>query len=141
MAIRHHILVRYSAWRVGVHDFTDYLILGDDVVIANKEVADSYIDIITSMGVKISLPKRVLPRPLQGVEFASKLINNQANLSPLPLGCLQTKTPLSMFTLWDALYSRGLELDADPALFHAPDFPKSYPLGQGPSGYEGLRTL
>jgi hypothetical protein len=98
-------------------------------------------DIMEALGVKISMPKRVLPRTLEGVEFASKFLTREGDLSPLPLGCLYTKTPLSMFTLWDAIWGKSQISDAMSALSHAPDFRKSFPLGQGPSGHEDLATL
>jgi hypothetical protein len=84
---------------VGIDKFEDYLVLGDDVVIAHHEVADSYISLMTEVGVSISIPKSIQPGPPKGVEFASKLITEEEDLSPLPLGCLKTKTILSIFTL------------------------------------------
>jgi hypothetical protein len=37
------------------------MILGDDVAIANAEVAKNYADIMKTIGVDISLSKRVIP--------------------------------------------------------------------------------
>jgi hypothetical protein len=79
------VIVRYAATLVGLTNFSDYLVLGDDVVIANKEVATCYQKVIESIGVSISMHKSIVPSELQGLEFASKLINKDGNLSPLPI--------------------------------------------------------
>lgn len=77
--------MRYAATLVGKTNFTSYLVLGDDVVISGKDVALMYQKVIERMGVGISLHKSILPSPLNGMEFASKLINREGNLSPLPV--------------------------------------------------------
>lgn len=43
-----------------------------------------YRELINSIGVGISIPKSISPSSLIGLEFASKLINKDGNLSPLP---------------------------------------------------------
>lgn len=85
MAITNHVIVRYSAVLVGKTNFKDYLVLGDDVVIARSEVAVIYQKVIVRIGVGISLHKSILPSEKIGLEFASKLINSDGNLSPLPV--------------------------------------------------------
>jgi hypothetical protein len=78
-----------AAHRAGLRNFQDYIILGDDVTIADELVGKEYVKIITSIGVEISSAKRVIPTPgYNSVEFASKLIVNGDNLSPLPIGLL-----------------------------------------------------
>lgn len=89
IALLHHVLVRLAALRCGIHPFSDYIILGDDVAIANGKVAEAYKDIMTGLGVEISHSKRVVPQEnFNSVEFASKLIVNGVNIRPLPLGLL-----------------------------------------------------
>jgi len=48
---------------VGLPNFQDYIILGDDVSIAHARVAEKYKSLILSLGVEISLSKRVIPTP------------------------------------------------------------------------------
>jgi hypothetical protein len=55
--ITHHLVVAFAAHRVGLSDFKDYIILGDDIVIKNSKVAKEYIKIMTRLGVDISLHK------------------------------------------------------------------------------------
>lgn len=61
-----------------------YLVLGDDVVIFGKRVSTRYQEILSSLGVHISQQKCVFPSDVNGLEFASKYINKEGNLRPLP---------------------------------------------------------
>jgi hypothetical protein len=84
-----HVLVRIAALQTGHPNFRDYLVLGDDVVIAGKDVAVRYLELIKNLGVKVSPTKSVFPSRLLGLEFASKLIRKDGNISPLPIGLLK----------------------------------------------------
>lgn len=53
-ALSHHIIVRVAAILAGKTDYDRYALLGDDLVIADKDVADKYIEIVNSLGVQIS---------------------------------------------------------------------------------------
>jgi len=89
IAITHHILVRLSATIAGQNPSTlKYIILGDDVVIANKPVAEAYVKLITGLGVKLSMQKSVVPvgPHICALEFASKFLVNGVNISPMPSG-------------------------------------------------------
>lgn len=55
------MIVRLAALRCGHRHFVDYIILGDDVAIADFKVAEEYKKIILSLGIDISLSKSVLP--------------------------------------------------------------------------------
>jgi hypothetical protein len=57
------------------------------------------------------------------------------------LGCLKTKTILSIFTLWDAILVRSSKASNGELCIHAPDFRKSFPLSGKRAGYESLSTL
>jgi hypothetical protein len=79
--------------------FLDYAILGDDVVIANSEVANIYKQIITSLGVKISLQKCVEPENVitkegdsSSLEFASIYMTDGVNFEMMPLGLILNPT-------------------------------------------------
>jgi len=41
LALTHHVVVKAAALKVGKTNFSDYAILGDDIVIKDEEVADS----------------------------------------------------------------------------------------------------
>jgi hypothetical protein len=89
MAVTHHLLILLAAHRAGYRNFKDYAVLGDDVVIADERVAWRYKDIILRLGLDIRPTKSMIPtKDHIPVEFASKLILNGVNISPLPIGLL-----------------------------------------------------
>jgi len=136
LALTHHILIRLRALRAGYDPvtFRDYIVLGDDVIIANALVAIRYQEIMSSLGVGISLTKRVLPSPLFGAEFASKIFANGEELSPLPFGLVLEGSSFSLFSLWTEIRTRVLRLPEHlksrdmMTLTHAPDFGSLFPI-------------
>lgn len=63
------------------------MVLGDDIVIADTDVANRYKELLSFFGVEVSLPKRILPTEgFSGLEFASQLFSNGEMISPLPIG-------------------------------------------------------
>jgi hypothetical protein len=86
LAITHHTIVRYSALRVGVKNFTDYAILGDDIVIRNSRVAESYRIIMDILGVTINPSKSLISKDF--AEFAKMWKGKDINLSPLGPGLI-----------------------------------------------------
>jgi len=84
MAIVHHMLVQFSAYLVGHFPFSDYLVLGDDIIIAEKEVAESYKYVCGDLGVKIGLPKSYISRKGFG-NFAAQSFLGSVNISPVSI--------------------------------------------------------
>jgi hypothetical protein len=83
MALTHHVIVNVAARRVGRNNFTEYALLGDDLVIACEATADCYQVIMKDLGIEINLSKSLISRA--GVaEFAKRLFWNGKDLSPLP---------------------------------------------------------
>lgn len=70
LALTHHVLVRHAALKAGIHNFKDYALLGDDIVIANDVVASNYLELMMTLGVKINLSKSVVSKDI--AEFAKK---------------------------------------------------------------------
>lgn len=102
LAITNHFMVRYAALQVGYKRFSDYLVLGDDIVIAGKEVAMEYHKLIIEIGVRISIPKSIISSPgFSSLEFASKLLVNGVDISPFPVGTIleSRKNLSSLLTL------------------------------------------
>jgi len=65
LAFTHHFIVQYAAWRVGYKTwFTDYAVLGDDIVIARDNlVASMYYQIMTGeLGVEINKSKSLITK-------------------------------------------------------------------------------
>jgi hypothetical protein len=68
--ITHHLVVAYAAHKAGLSNFSDYILLGDDIVIKNNKVAQQYIAIMTRLGVDISKPKTHISKDTY--EFAKR---------------------------------------------------------------------
>jgi hypothetical protein len=83
LAITHHVIVKCSAIKCGLIDFKDYCILGDDVVIANDDVANEYINLMAILGLSINKQKSV--ESLNFTEFAKKL-KGYNNIDYTPIG-------------------------------------------------------
>lgn len=89
LALTHHFIVQMAYRRQGGIGrwFTDYVVLGDDIVIANQRVAKQYLDIMSEMGVGISFNKTLSTS--NGVfEFAKRLVAPHSMLQGLPLKAL-----------------------------------------------------
>jgi len=59
MALTHHFLVQYAHWDVvgkkfPKRPFTQYCVLGDDVVIAHRNTAARYLKLVRSLGMKVN---------------------------------------------------------------------------------------
>jgi hypothetical protein len=72
MALTHHVMVLVAARRAGHTGYNRYALLGDDLVIADKSVADAYLVIAGDLGVEINISKSLISR--DGVsEFAKRI--------------------------------------------------------------------
>jgi len=90
LAITHHAIVQMAAalsGRVaGDNWFQDYALLGDDIVIADRLVADTYLKIMAGLGVGIQLSKSVHDSSGRGVlEFAKRVYYGGNSVGPLAL--------------------------------------------------------
>jgi hypothetical protein len=87
LAFTHHLMVQWSAYRVdptNYHWFSDYAVLGDDIVIADKAVAESYVETCNLLGVEIGLAKSLLSPKGKSLEFAKRTFVNSTDVSPVP---------------------------------------------------------
>jgi hypothetical protein len=84
--LTHHLVVYYCAQLNGLSKFDQYMILGDDIVIKNDAVAKTYINVISRLGVGLSLQKTHVSHDTY--EFAKRWIQFQSNreITGLPLG-------------------------------------------------------
>nr|QHJ68502.1 RNA-dependent RNA polymerase [Botrytis cinerea mitovirus 6] len=83
LALTHHIIVQIASLRVGNKTwFEDYGVLGDDIVIADKAVADAYLVLMNQLGVEINLHKSLISST-GSCEFAKKLFVSGVECSPL----------------------------------------------------------
>lgn len=85
LAITHHAIVQFAAFRAGWRSwFPDYAVLGDDVVIANHGVAAQYVLIMKEIGVDIGFHKSIVSSNLS-LEFAKRFFYKGKEVTPFPL--------------------------------------------------------
>jgi hypothetical protein len=85
LAMIHHALVQFAAKRAGYRKwFTEYAVLGDDVVIACPQVAAAYVVLMREIGVGIGFHKSVISNNLS-MEFAKRFFFKGEEVTPLPL--------------------------------------------------------
>jgi hypothetical protein len=100
LAITHHFLVQAAAWmsgRVPVGTlYTNYAVLGDDLVIGDKDVKDAYLHILKSLGMEVNISKSIISDRGTALEFAKRTFYKGEDVSPFPLselGAAQTLLP------------------------------------------------
>jgi hypothetical protein len=85
LAITHHAIVQYAAWKCGHRTwFKHYALLGDDVVICHRNIAEAYLGIMDTLGVEISFAKS-LHSNNGSFEFAKRFIFRGKDVSPSTL--------------------------------------------------------
>jgi hypothetical protein len=90
LAIAHHCIVQFAAWRCGHRSwFNHYAVLGDDVVIADRNVAHQYLFIMKGLGVKIAFHKSIISNNLS-LEFAKRFYWKGTEVTPIPLLAIAT---------------------------------------------------
>lgn len=91
-ALSHHFVVWCAAHRADPNrtaPFLDYALLGDDIVIADSQVAEHYQQILSQLGVQISRSKSIISNN-GSCEFGKRFWVDklQKNLSPISLKAL-----------------------------------------------------
>lgn len=83
-AITHHAWVQFAARLSGVRGwFSDYALLGDDILIANQKVALKYRWLCSKVGVEISLAKSMSSNQ-RSFEFAKRVYFRGSDVSGFP---------------------------------------------------------
>lgn len=114
LALSHHVIVAIAARRVGIRGFSHYALLGDDIVIANKAVADSYHNIMTEiLGVEINLSKSLISQ--NSFEFAKRLVTLNGEVTPVGAKNLlvAVKSNRGIPSILYDLYQKGYALTED----------------------------
>lgn len=82
LAVTHHVMVRIAALRAGLKGFSDYLVLGDDLVIAHADVAREYLKLAGEWDIGINLSKSVISRN-GSLEFAKRFVYKYQDVTGL----------------------------------------------------------
>lgn len=78
-SLAHHILIRTAFEKVGENPI--YWMLGDDVVIGSVRAKEVYLDMMTCLGVEISMGKSVISDDGSSFEFAKRFVSNYKDIS------------------------------------------------------------
>jgi hypothetical protein len=92
MALSHHALVYIASSICKVTPTGRYCILGDDIVIAHQLLAETYLKLVESLGMKINLQKSFISEsgtPSCG-EFAKRQFTDGGEITPLPTALVQS---------------------------------------------------
>jgi hypothetical protein len=102
-AITHHLVVRFCAKLAGFDPikFTDYVILGDDLVIANTQVARYYETVTRSLGVEISEQKSLESQT--SFEFAKRFFHLNQEYTAFPLAAI-VENSASISAVWSVIF-------------------------------------
>jgi hypothetical protein len=65
--------------------YNNYALLGDDLVVGDREVKDQYLKILDALGVECGLHKSVLSPQGIGLEFAKRTFYKGQDISPVPI--------------------------------------------------------
>ncbi|QKI79982.1 RNA-dependent RNA polymerase [Erysiphe necator associated mitovirus 34] len=87
-ALTHHLVVQYCFWKCGKSHTKKYILLGDDIVIADDDAAAMYIKTMGELGVGISLQKTHVSK--NSFEFAKRWWVEGTEVSPIQLSALAT---------------------------------------------------
>jgi hypothetical protein len=106
--LSHHLVVQYAAHLVGVYPFKDYILLGDDIVITNDEVALKYVELMTGLGVEISNHKTHVS--LTTYEFAKRWFHHGIEVTGFPVNSIKStlEAPLELYGAVMTQFDRGL---------------------------------
>jgi len=87
MSLQHHSIVHYAAILVGVNPRGKYVLLGDDIVIADDQIAKSYQAVMSELKVPISLMKTHKSDDI--CEFAKRWYYKGSEITAFPLHSLK----------------------------------------------------
>jgi len=109
-AYSHHLVVREAARLVNVKD-PPYFLLGDDIVIKGRLVAEQYHLIMKSLGVDISETKTISGCH---AEFAKRIFSQGIEISPTPVKLLLAlqRDPFLIKETFEELYHRSSNKEA-----------------------------
>lgn len=82
LGLTHHMLVQFASSRLGNHWENRYEIVGDDIVIFDRSLALSYLEVMKLIGVPINLSKSVVAENRPVAEYVKRVTLNGVDISP-----------------------------------------------------------
>jgi aldehyde:ferredoxin oxidoreductase len=85
--LTHHMMIQYLAYQLGKVKkgewYDQYVVLGDDLSLYDKDISMKYQDLCKSLGISINLSKSVIALDRPVLEFAKRTSYNGNDVSPL----------------------------------------------------------
>lgn len=97
-ALCHHLVVQEAADRAGLMTYSNYMLLGDDIVLGDDKVAKHYLDILRELGVETSDKKTHTSKTT--LEFAKRWIHGGTEITGVSLSALSNYTGPSAVIAW-----------------------------------------
>jgi hypothetical protein len=118
------MVVAKAAELAGLSNFTQYALLGDDIVINHDVVAERYVHLMESLGVSINMSKSVVSSEI--AEFAKRLVSPSFELSPIGAGnlLLVTRRTSMIGALLAELYNKSIIIDSNTVIELISSFPR-----------------
>jgi hypothetical protein len=118
--LTHHFVVKYVAKS---HSFSDYMVLGDDILIFNPVVAEAYKQFMSDLGVNLNLSKSFVskdPKHVYG-EFAKRVFVGMDEITALPPSLmLETRKSIYMVPEFLSFLERRWQLTIPGCELYAP---------------------
>lgn len=94
MNLMHHMMIQFIAVHLKKVKpgewYKDYIVLGDDLCLFDKDVANRYLTLCKELGVSINLSKSIISENRPVIEFAKRTSLNSVDVSALPFKELLT---------------------------------------------------
>lgn len=88
-ALSHHFVMFYCCEKLKMNwSESPYVILGDDICIRHRVLAEYYIGVLRSLGIEVSPKKTHISNSFR--EFAKRILVNDMELTPFPISALWT---------------------------------------------------
>lgn len=103
MALSHHAIIRFAAYRIQQKDPV-YCVLGDDALIIGAPLFNAYVEVCNDLSIEINHSKTFNSQKL--LEFAKRFFYDGKEISPFPLGAVMSShgnVPLLSVALSNAL--------------------------------------
>jgi hypothetical protein len=102
------VIVQVAAQRVGVNSFSNYAVLGDDIVINHDDVATEYLRLMELLGLSINLSKSIVSDDM--VEFAKRWKTSEGiDFSPIGPGLILAcmRKPITIGAMLTEAFNKG----------------------------------
>lgn len=107
LSLTHHMIVQLAAYQCGIPLYNNYSIVGDDIVILDKDVAKKYLILMQGLGLVINPIKSYISTDF--MEFCKRYWYKGIDVSPFPIALLQNEDSANHADFHREIVLRGYE--------------------------------